>query len=73
MKKLPFLLITGAVLVAGFLAVRVVHLERRLAAAENRQAPEGRPLPAWKPSATLAPDSTLGLPTSLPDPSRPHR
>jgi hypothetical protein len=37
MKKLPILLTAGAVLVTGFLASRVVDLERRLEAAESRQ------------------------------------
>jgi hypothetical protein len=68
MKKLPILLTTGALIVAGSLASRVVHLERRLAVAEKERAADStRSLPAGKvaertppPSpAEEAPDSEL--------------
>jgi hypothetical protein len=57
MKKLPILLTTGAALVAVSLASRVVQLERRLAAGENRQDPGSRPLPVRKQAGDIAPTS----------------
>lgn len=70
MKKLPILLTAGAVLVTGLLGMRVVHLERRLEAAEsrrtlvvNRQAPAGksagRVVAVAPSSAVEAPDAGL--------------
>jgi len=47
MKKLPILLLVGAVVVTGLLAVRVVDLEKRLEVAESRQ-PANVPAPAGK-------------------------
>jgi hypothetical protein len=58
MKKLPILLTAGALLVAGSLASRVVHLERRLASAEQqRPADPARPLPAGKSAERIPPSS----------------
>ncbi|MCH1922422.1 hypothetical protein L9G15_23735, partial [Shewanella sp. A3A] len=55
MKKLPIFLLSGVTLVTGFLALRVVHLEQRLAEAESRQVPVSRQLPARKLATAISP------------------
>jgi hypothetical protein len=67
MKKLPILLTAGAMLVAGLLAIRVVHLERRLEAAERQQPATSR-LPAMKPAGITPVTAPSSVAEETPDP-----